>query len=122
VSRSLDVKAKISYDYENIYVDLDDTLILNDKVNYKLLGLLYKFRNEGKRLYLITRSSYDEAMGKMSHYHIPDSIFTFTIHVRLYERKKDYMRAKSILIDDSFAEREDVEQPAFDIDIVDALL
>jgi hypothetical protein len=32
------------------------------------------------------------------------------------------MRAKSILIDDSFAEREDVDQPAFDIDIVDALL
>jgi hypothetical protein len=32
------------------------------------------------------------------------------------------MRPKSILIDDSFAEREDVEQPAFDTDIVDALL
>jgi hypothetical protein len=122
VSRSLDVKAKINYEFDNVYVDLDDTLILRDKVNYKLLGLLYKFRNEGKRLYLITRSSYDEAMDKLKHQHIPDSIFTFTIHVRLYERKKDYMRPKSILIDDSFAEREDVEQPAFDTDIVDALL
>jgi hypothetical protein len=122
VSRSLDVKVKINYDFENIYVDLDDTLILGDKVNYKLLALLYKFRNEGKRLYLITRSSYDEAMDKLKHHHIPDSIFTFTIHVRLYERKKDYMRPKSILIDDSFAEREDVDQPAFDTDIVDALL
>jgi hypothetical protein len=122
VSRSLDVKAKLNCEFENVYVDLDDTLILGDKVNYKLLGLLYKFRNEGKRLYLITRSSYDEAMEKLGRYHISDSIFTFTIHVRLYERKKDYMRAKSILIDDSFAEREDVDQPAFDTDIVDALL
>jgi predicted ATP-grasp superfamily ATP-dependent carboligase len=122
VSRSLDVKAKINYEFDNVYVDLDDTLILGDKVNHKLLALIYKFRNEGKRLYLITRSSYDEAMDKLKHQHIPDSIFTFTIHVRLYERKKDYMRPKSILIDDSFAEREDVEQPAFDTDIVDALL
>jgi hypothetical protein len=122
VSRALDVKAKINYEFENVYIDLDDTLILGDEVNYKLLGLLYKFRNEGKRLYLITRSSYDEAMDKLKHHHIPDSIFTFTIHVRLYERKKDYMRPKSILIDDSFAEREDVDQPAFDTDIVDALL
>lgn len=122
VSRALDVKTKIKYEFENVYVDLDDTLIMGDKVNHKLLALLYKFRNEGKRLYLITRSSYDEAIGRLGRYHIPDSIFTFTIHVRLYERKKDYMRAKSILIDDSFAEREDVEQPAFDTDIVDALL
>ena len=122
ISRALDVKAKIDYEFENVYVDLDDTLIVCDRVNYKLLGLLYKFRNEGKRLYLITRSSYDEAIGKMGQHHIPDSIFTFTIHVRLYERKKDYMRAKSILIDDSFAEREDVDQPSFDTDIVDALL
>jgi hypothetical protein len=122
VSRALDVKAKINYEFENVYVDLDDTLILGGNVNYKLLGLLYKFRNEGKRLYLITRSSYDEAMGKLKQHHIPDSIFTFTIHVKLYERKKDYMRPKSILIDDSFAEREDVGQPAYDIDIVDSLL
>jgi predicted ATP-grasp superfamily ATP-dependent carboligase len=122
VSRALDVKAMINYVFDNVYVDLDDTLILGGKVNYKLLGLLYKFRNEGKRLYLITRSSYDDAMEKLRDHHIPDLIFTFTIHVKPYERKKDYMRPKSILIDDSFAEREDVEQPAFDIDIVDSLL
>jgi predicted ATP-grasp superfamily ATP-dependent carboligase len=122
VSRSFDVKSKIDYDFENVYIDLDDTLIFGDKVNYKLLGLLYKFRNEGKHLYLITRSAYDDAMDKLRQHAIPDSIFTFTIHVRLYERKKDYMRPRSILIDDSFAEREDVMQPAFDIDIVDSLL
>lgn len=122
ISRSLDVKAKINYEFDNAYIDLDDTLIINGKVNYKLLGLIYKFRNEGKRVYLITRSTYDDAMGKLLQACIPESLFTFSIHVKQYERKKDYMRPKSILIDDSFAEREDVEQPAFDTDIVDSLL
>lgn len=122
ISRSLDVKAKLNYDFENVYIDLDDTLIINGKVNYKLLGLIYKFRNEGKRVYLITRSIYDDAMGKLLKACIPESLFTFSVHVKQYERKKDYMRPKSILIDDSFAEREDIDQPTFDTDIVDSLL
>lgn len=122
ISRSLDVKAKINYEFDNVYIDLDDTLIINGKVNYKLLGLIYKFRNEGKRVYLITRSTYDDAMCKLLNACIPESLFTFSVHVRSYERKKDYMRPGSILIDDSFAEREDVDQPAFDTDIVDSLL
>lgn len=122
ISRSLDVKAKINYEFENVYIDLDDTLIINGKVNYKLLGLIYKFRNEGKRVYLITRSIYDQAIIKLEQANISESIFTTIVHIRPYERKKDYMRPKSILIDDSFAEREDVDQPAFDTDIVDSLL
>lgn len=122
ISRSLDVKAKIDYEFENVYIDLDDTLIVNGKVNYKLMALIYKFRNEGKRVYLITRSTYDDSMNKLLQACIPESVFTFTVHVRSYERKKDYMRPGSILIDDSFAEREDVDQPAFDTDIVDSLL
>lgn len=122
ISRSLDVKAKINYEFDNIYIDLDDTLIINGKVNYKLLGLIYKFRNEGKRVYLITRSTYDDAQVKLLDAFIPYFIFEFTIHVKPYERKKDYMRPRSILIDDSFAEREDVDQPAFDTDIVDSIL
>lgn len=122
ISRALDVKAKIDYAFENVYVDLDDTLIINGRVNYKLLALIYKFRNEGKRIYLITRSTYDDAMGKLLQACIPESLFTFSLHVKAYERKKDYMRPRSILIDDSFAEREDVDQPAFDTDIVDSLL
>lgn len=122
ISRSLDVKARINYEFENVYIDLDDTLIVNGKVNYKLLGLIYKFRNEGKRVYLLTRSTYDDAMGKLLRACIPESLFTFTIHVKQYERKKDYMLPRSVLIDDSFAEREDVDQPAFDTDIVESLL
>lgn len=122
ISRSLDVKAKINYEFDNVYIDLDDTLIVNGKVNYKLLGLIYKFRNEGKRVYLITRSTYDDALIKLQQACIPESLFTFSVHVKSYERKKDYMRPRSILIDDSFAEREDVDQPAFDTDIVDSLL
>lgn len=122
ISRSLDVKAKINYEFDNVYIDLDDTLIINGKVNYKLLALVYKFRNEGKRVYLITRSIYDQAIIKLEQANITESIFTTIVHIRPYERKKDYMRPGSILIDDSFAEREDVEQPAFDTDIVDSLL
>ena len=122
VSRALDVKAKINYEFENVYVDLDDTLILGNKVNHKLLGLLYKYKSEGKRIYILTRSTYDDAVDKLNQRNIHPSFFTLIVHVKVYERKKDYMRPKSILIDDSFAEREDVDQPAFDIDIVDALL
>lgn len=122
ISRALDVKAKINYEFDNVYVDLDDTLIINGKVNFKLLALIYKFRNEGKRVYIITRSSYLSATCKLQYAHIDESLFTLFMCVKEGERKKEYLRPRSILIDDSFAEREDIDQPAFDTDIVDSLL
>jgi hypothetical protein len=116
ISRSIDVKAKINYEFDNIYIDLDDTLIVNGKVNYKLMGLIYKFKNDGKKVFIITRSDLQDIDTTLK------IMFANIICLKPHERKASYMFPRSILIDDSFAERADVTQPAFDTDIVDALL
>ena len=46
-------------EYGHVYVDLDDTLLVGDAVNTRLVALLYQCLNEGRRLVLITRHARD---------------------------------------------------------------
>lgn len=120
ISRSLDVKAKINYDFQYVYVDLDDTLTINGKVNYKLMGLLYKYKNEGKHLFLLTRNKGDiERI--LSIYCIDKSLFSI-IKLEDDMKKRDYISYNSIFFDDSFREREDAPCPTFDTDVIDSFL
>ncbi|MEO0037579.1 MAG: hypothetical protein RIQ59_790, partial [Bacteroidota bacterium] len=46
LDRALENKYQLNINFNHIYVDLDDTLIVDEKVNYKLVGNLYSFLNE----------------------------------------------------------------------------
>ena len=46
-------------DYRHVYVDLDDTLLVGDAVNARLVAFVYQCVNAGRRVVLITAMSQD---------------------------------------------------------------
>ena len=109
--------------YENIYVDYDDTIIINNNINYYLIGLLYKLKDKGKHIYLLTRHIGD-IIQELNNRCIHRNIFT-EIHQITTELKNQYIKKNSILIDDSFNERKSCYlycNAVYDVDCVQMLI
>jgi hypothetical protein len=124
LDRALDSIFKIDIQFKHVYVDFDDTLIVNDKVNTELVGLIYKFFNQGKIIHLITKHEYDlkESLARFKLSELFDEI----IHLEKQDQKWKYIAHKdSIFIDDSFAERKQVKNnlgiSVFSIDMISIL-
>lgn len=94
--------------FSHVYCDLDDTLIIKDKVNIDLIRLLYKFKNEGKYLYLLTRNMHAATLLEKWKIVIFDEII---IVPSRNDKKSSYIKhVDSIFIDDSYTERKDVSE------------
>jgi hypothetical protein len=125
IDRALVNRYRHELQYSAIYVDLDDTLILNGKVNVTLIRLLYQCVNAGIPIALLTKHAADLHQTLRRHRLI--GIFDELIHVQRSARKSDYIREKdAILIDDSFSERKMVSEQlgilTFDSSMVEMLL
>lgn len=90
--------------YSTVYCDLDDTLIVNDQVNPRLVALLYQCVSDGCRLVLLTRHQQD-IRDTLRRYRL-GQLFDEVRFIARHEEKADYIDDPSgILIDDSFRER-----------------
>ena len=125
LDRALDNKYKIKIDYNNVYVDFDDCLIIRDQVNTELLSFIFKCINAGKKVYLITKHALniDESLEK---YRL-SKVFDKVIHLTNNDFKYEYINHKNaIFIDDSYKERLEVYNhlkiPVFAPDNIEALL
>lgn len=123
--RRLHSSYTIEHQFDSIYVDYDDTLIINNGVNTQLIAFLYSCRNQGKRIFLLSRHDGD-LFADMEKYCIPLGIFENIIHLKNSEKKSFFIEDKnSIFIDNLFSEREDILReagvPVFDVDAVDGL-
>jgi hypothetical protein len=119
LDRALDNVYKFNIEFNHVYVDLDDTLIVDGKVNYKLVGTLYRFINQGKKIYLITKHKYDLQQTLLKNR--LTGLFDNIIHLKQDENKSEFINHKNaIFIDDSFAERREVHKnakiPVFGVD------
>lgn len=108
-----------------LYVDLDDTLLLNGMVNAGLVKLIFQCINKGKKVNLITRHAADLQQTLATHR--LSGLFDCVIHLTNKERKSDFIKEPdAIFIDDSFAERRDVAQacgiPTLDCSMVEMLI
>ena len=126
MKRRLKSTYSLAYPYRNIYIDYDDTLITDKKVNTIAISLLYKCLNENKKVFLITRHAGD-LKEHMEKHCIPESIFEKIIIIKDASKKSQYItEKKSIFIDNLFSEREEVSKnlgiPVFDVDAIDALI
>lgn len=125
VDKALSLKYKLKYEYKNVYIDFDDTIICNGKVNPDIMKYLYQVKNEGKHIILITKHN-GNIKDSLIKYKIHQNLFDEIIHILSNENKADYIKFdKSIFIDDSFFERNSVYEthkiPVFGIDAIDAL-
>ena len=117
---------KINLEYEHVYIDFDDTLIINEKVNQDMMRFVYQSVNKGKKLHLLSKHSTD-IYNDLARYKISERIFDEIKVLMPEEEKSDYIVGeKSIFIDDSFAERKRVHDklgiPVFDLDMIESLI
>jgi hypothetical protein len=113
VGRSLQPVYKQDLVYNNLYIDFDDTLFLDEKyINTELIKLIFQIKNENKNVYLITKHD-KKMLTKVLHDFGIINIFDDIIHLSNEENKIDFMKDKSILIDDSFQERNEAIKANF---------
>lgn len=88
-----------------LYVDLDDTLILNGRLNAPVLDLVRSVRAARVPVAIITRHALDPVRTLQQHGIL--DLFDEVFHARSGEPKATFIGAtpNSVLIDDSFSER-----------------
>lgn len=127
---TLDRRLKESYhfnhQYDKVYIDFDDTIIVNDQVNTTVMKFLYQCANNGKQLILLTKHAYDlsESLQK---YRICKELFDEIVIINSDGRKSDHINSSNaIFIDNYFYDRLSVREehniPVFDVDAVECLI
>ena len=107
IDRALKNSYKFNTHYETVYIDLDDTLIIKNQVNLKLIALLFQFINKKKKVVLITKHTGD-LLNTLKTFRL-ENLFDEIIHLPISAEKSDFIETKnSIFIDDSFKERKAV--------------
>lgn len=126
LDRALGSKYKTSIDFDSVYCDYDDCLILDKtKVNIELVKFLYQCVNQGKKIYLLSKHIGD--LDKELQDFRLDHLFDKVIHIDKDVNKADYIHSsKALFIDDSNAERVNIKKrlniPVFSPEMIDILL
>lgn len=126
MDRTLISRYEIDYEYDTVYLDFDDTVIIDDKVNLFLVMFIYQCKNAGKKVCLITKHAniLNDTFAKHS---ISDHLFEEIIHLEANENKVDHINPeRAVFIDNAFQERKLVHEkfniPVFDVDGIEVLL
>lgn len=125
LDRALNNRYRHSVKYSTLYIDLDDTLIVNDQVNAQAVMLIFQCINRGKKVVLLTRHRNDLNQ-TLAKYRL-SGLFDEVIHLREGEKKSSQIKqTDSIFLDDSFTERMDVARlckiPTFDCSMIELLV
>lgn len=126
LDRALNNKYKTDIEYDSVYCDYDDCLIIDQhRINIELVKFLYKCINEKKRIYLLTKhdGNLEKELKEFRLYYLFDDV----IHIGKCDDKVDYIKSsRPILIDDSYIERYNIKNklniPVFSPDMIDVLL
>lgn len=126
LDRCLHNRYNLDFEYQNVYVDFDDTIIVNGKVNDLMMQFLYQAANSGKKLFLITKHEFN-VTETLKTYKIAQNLFDEIISIPLVEKKSEYINPeKAIFIDNHFLERKSIFEkygiPVFDVDAVECLI
>lgn len=126
LDRGTETLYQINYEYDTLYLDFDDTLIVNGNVNLDVVQLIYKSINRDVKVILLTKHV-GELESSLEKYRLHPSIFDEIILLDEHSKKADFIKhEKAIFVDNYFPERLDVHVkcgiPVFDVDAVACLL
>ena len=127
VDRALTNRYLIDLNYDNIYIDFDDTIINKNVVNSYVMMFLYQSLNKNKKIFLITKHIRD-VKKTLELYKISSGIFNEIIQVNNNDEKYRYLNKtkNSIFIDDSFQERYKINKelniPCYSVDMIESLI
>lgn len=126
LDRALESRYKTDIEFDSVYCDYDDCLILNkNTVNTELVSFLYKCLNEKKKIYLLSKHENTDLHEDLKFFRL-DSLFDEVIHINPICNKADYVTAsRPIFIDDSNAERVNIKKrlniPVFAPEMINVL-
>jgi hypothetical protein len=125
LDRALKNKYKKSINFDSVYIDFDDTILLGGEINLQAIQFLYKCLCKNIEIILITRHAGD--LSKVLNKYRLNNLFDKVIHLTNGEKKSSAItHENAIFIDDSFSERLDVQEvkkiPTFDCSMMEFLL
>ncbi len=125
LDRALSNTYKLGLKYDTVYIDYDDTIVIDGKVNLEIISFLYQCVNKNRKIILLSKHDGD-LMSELKKYRL-DSLFDEIIHLDKDAKKKDYISdLASIFIDDSYGERiqiwEKYKIPVFDTHMIECLM
>lgn len=125
IDRALSACYKLNINYEYVYIDFDDTILIDSAVNTDIMKFLYQSKNNNKKIIMLTKHAGDIKKAIKDLY-INENLFEQIIQIRQNDEKTKYIYHKnSIFIDDSYNERQKVSEkmsiPVFGIDALETL-
>jgi hypothetical protein len=126
MDRALDNKFKLDLKYDEVFIDYDDTMILDaQRYNTTAMQFLYQCKNTGIKVTLLS-SHTGNLLDCLERYHLTH-LFDRVIHIEKAKNKADFIdNSNSIFIDDSFSERRKVKEgsgiPVISVDMIDMLI
>jgi len=126
IDRALIGRFKINLYYDYVYLDFDDTVIVDDKVYTTIIKFLYQAKNHDKKIILITKHKYD-ILETLNRFAISHLLFDEIIQLSKDQCKCNFiLHRNAVFIDDSFSERQEILQklniPTFGLDAIESLL
>lgn len=111
--------------YEHVYLDFDDLVIFEGRINPAVMAFVYQCINNKVPIHLLTR--HKENLEHSLKKHRLGSTFDELIWIKDDSEKHIYIKERNaIFIDDSFSEREKVHQalkiPVFDSHMIESLM
>ena len=132
VSRALANSYRLPLDFDELYIDFDDTIINHRSatVNLEAVWLLYQCANKKVPVTLVTRypGGRDDLRAALAMARLDPALFHALVQVPPGASKAEYIKpgARAIYVDDSFGERNAVTAthgiPALGVDALEALL
>lgn len=125
VDRAISTRAELDFEFDTVFVDLDDTLIIDGHVVPLVVQFLYQCRAQGKTIVLITRHERDcgETLDRAC---LSLRLFDRIVHITDGSPKADHITERSIFIDNHFPERLAVFRrlgiPVLDVDMLEFLV
>ena len=125
IDRSLSNKYKLELEYSSVYIDLDDTIVINGIINLEAIEFIYQCKNKNIEVILITKSLVENLDAFLKKYCLL-GLFDEVIWLKEIENKENYIKLNSIFIDDSFSQRMAVSKklniPTFDPSMLETLI
>ena len=126
IDRALVNRYRHDISYEHVYVDLDDTIIVGDRLNTQVVRFLYQALNQGCRITLLSKSLAKDKEAVLKRHRI-HGLFDNIIWLEEHEAKEEHIEPEgAILIDDSFSQRMAVHEKlsilTFDCSMIELLI
>jgi len=126
LDRCLKNRFFLDYDYDIVYLDLDDTLVIHGRINIEIISFLFQCINQKKKIVLISKFLGEDIRAHLKKWRVLE-LFDDIVWLPEGESKASYIpHDRAIFIDDSFSQRLEVSEicgiPTFDPSMVESLL